>query len=282
VEIVNRLSSAQYIAIERLLLAIVGCFALDWGGLERLEQLGYLVRRKVQPGGGDYILFGAEPGGDVKERFCYSHTDSVGGYMFTTFGDITGNRNAFPDLLWQMGQTIVESVPFSRNNPLRLALRLYFNDLLTDVACLLQALAKESLAEETLAQAAGVTQEKVAALFPLLVQLGYLHEGTDGWRPAVPVFLALDKTSIETAVALVVDVVQTVVAARYNEMWQMLQDISPVCNGVPFVEIFTEVWHFIFAEANRILAETSFMASPARTGPDSARFAAWLSCPGSL
>jgi hypothetical protein len=282
VEIMSNLSPAQYIAIERLLLAVVGCFALDWGGLKRLEELGYVVRHKAQPGGGDYILFVAEPGDDVKKRFCYSHNDYVGGYVFTTFGDLTGSRNAFPDILRQIEQTVVESVPFPWNNPLRLALRLYFNDLLTDVACILEALAKEPLAEETLPQASGVAEEKVAELFPLLVQLGYLCRGTEGWRPAVPVFLASDKTSIKTAVTLVVDLVQTVVAARYDEIRQALEGISPLRNGVPFAEVFTEVWHFIFAEANRILIETGFMASPARPGPDSARFAAWLGCSGSL
>jgi hypothetical protein len=72
------------------------------------------------------------------------------------------------------------------------------------------------------------------------------------------------------------------VAARYDEIRQALEGISPLRNGVPFAEVFTEVWHFIFAEANRILIEIGFMASPARPGPDSARFAAWLSCSGSL
>ena len=280
VEIVNRLSSAQYIAVEQLLLIVVGCFALDWGGLEHLEQSGYLVRHKVQPGGGDYILFGAELGDDLKERFCYSHSNSTSGYTFTTFGDITGSRSAFPDLLWRMEQTLVESVPFSWANSLRLILQFYFSDLLKDVAGLLEALAKEPLAEDSLAYAAGIAQEKVTALLPLLVQLGYLREGTGGWRPAVPVFLPLDRTLIETAVSLVVDMAQTIVVDRYNEMRRALQDISPVRNGVPFAEVFTEVWHFILAEANRILAETTFMASLARAGSDSARFVAWLSCIG--
>ncbi len=280
VDTVSMLSSAQYVAVNWLLLPVVGCFALDWGGLERLEALDYLVRHKTQPGGGDYVLFGAEPGDDVAERFCYSHSDFVGRYLFTTFGDITGSRNAFPDLLWRLERTAGESVPLSWNNSLRLALRLYLNDLLMDVAGLLETAAKKPLAEET--WATRVAQEKATALFPLLVQMGYLREGPEGWRPAVPVFLAPDKTAIETAVAPVVDVVEAVVEARYDEMRQALQGISAARNGVPFTKIFTEVWHFIFAEANRILAETGFMASPTRTGPDSARFAAWLSCPGSL
>lgn len=233
VEIASKVSPAEYIEIDRLLWAVVGCFGLDWGCLERLERLGYLVRHKAQPGGGDYILFGAELSDDFKERFCYSHSDSVGGYVFTTFGDVTGTRDAFPDLLRRVEETVLEDIPSSWNRHLRLALRLYFNELLMDAARVLEALAKESLAREALGRAAGVPEEKVAALLPLLAQLGYLREERGNWQPKVPVFLASDKTPIETSVALVVDLVQPVVETHYNGLRRALHDISPVRNESP-------------------------------------------------
>lgn len=277
-EIVGGLSSAQYVGIDRLLLAIVGCFALDWGSLERLGQLGYLARHKTQPGGGNYILFAAEPGIDVKRRLCYSHNYSVDGYIFTTFGDITGDRDAFPDLLWRLDQSMAEDIPFAWNQALRQSLQPYLDDLLRDAACLLENLARESLAQEV-DHGAEVEQRRAAALFPLLLRLGYVRKEFEDWRPAAPVFLPSDKTLIETAVSLITDEVETVVAGCYDWLQQALRGISPLNNGVPLAEVFTEVWHFIFAEANRVLIESGFMASPARTREGSARFTAWLTCP---
>jgi len=275
VETLDRLSSARYVAIKQLLLAVVGCVALDWASLERLEELGYLARRKPQPGGGDYVLFGSELGDQVRERFCYSHSYWVAGYTFTTFGDLTGHRNAFPDLLWQLEGAARGKEPLGQNTFLHTALRPYLDDLLLDAARLLEALAEE-------AQAPGVGPEKVGALVPALAELGYLQDGDGGWRPATPVFLASDRTSIETAAALVVKIVEGVVSNRYGEMQRALQNTSPARNGVPFDEVFNEVWHFVFSEANRALTETGFMAPPVRRGPGSARFAAWLSCPESM
>lgn len=280
VETLDRLSSARHVALEQLLLAVVGCVALDWASLERLEELGYLVRHKPQPGGGDYILFGSELGDEVRERFCYSHSYRVAGYTFTTFGDLTGHRNAFPDLLWQLEETAREREPLGQNASLRTTLRLYLEDLLLDAARLLESLAGQPLAEE--AQASGVRREKVGVLVPALVELGYLEDGSSGWRPTGPVFLASDRTSIETAAALVVKIVEGVVSDRYREVQRALQGTSPARNGVPFEEVFNEVWHFVLSEANRALAETGFMAPPVRRGPGSARFLAWLSCPESM
>jgi len=275
VETLDRLSSARYVAIKQLLLAVVGCVALDWASLERLEELGYLVRRKPQPGGGDYVLFGSELGDRVRERFCYSHSHWVAGYTFTTFGDLTGHRNAFPDLLWQLEEAARGKEPLDQNTSLHAALRPYLDDLLLDAARLLEALAEE-------AQAPDNGPEKVGALVPALAELGYLQDEDGGWRSATPVFLASDRTSIETAAALVVKIVEGVVSNRYGEMQRALQDTSPGRNGIPFDEVFNEVWHFVFSEANRALAETGFMAPPLRRGPGSARFAAWLSCPESM
>lgn len=279
-QIASKLSAARYIETERLLLAVVGCFALDWAGLEHLEQTGYLVRHKVQPGDGDYVLFGAECGDDVKKRFCYGHSDGADGCMFTTFGDITGRRDAFPDLLWQVGRTALESGPASLKGLLRTPLKAYLQDLLVDAARLLEILAQEPLPQEDLAQACGLPYPKVSALVPLLTELGYLQGEVEALEPAVPVFLALDKPVAEDVVGLVLQTVSSVVPSRYDEVSRALQALSAMRNGVPFGEVFTEIWHFIFAEANRILVEKGLLAMP-DAGPDCSRFAAWLSCPGS-
>jgi len=98
--------------------------------------------------------------------------------------------------------------------------------------------------------------------------------------PLIPVFLPSDRSTIASIVDQVKDEVEAVVVARYEEIRQRLGGISPVIAGMPFGVVLAEVWHAIFAEANRLLIEDGLMAIPSHADPDAARCMAWVTCPG--
>ncbi len=53
---------------------------------------------------------------------------------------------------------------------------------------------------------------------------------------------------------------------NYESIRSQLSHLTPMQNGVPFERVYTEVWHFVFGIANRILAERGFFADPYAEG----------------
>jgi len=101
-EILARLSCAGQVEMGKLAFAVVGCFILDWRGLEVLNQKGLtLCGKKRQPGDRNYVLLGREEGAEqgLLERVYWgSHKSNFGSITFTSFGDHAGCRYALPDL----------------------------------------------------------------------------------------------------------------------------------------------------------------------------------------
>lgn len=103
----SKLSCASQVEMKKLLFAVIGCFILDWKGLEVLNDKDLtLCGRKPQPGDRHYVLLGREEGageGMYDRMYWGSHSDDFGEVKFTSFGDHTGYRYAFPDLVWNLG-----------------------------------------------------------------------------------------------------------------------------------------------------------------------------------
>ena len=270
-------SSSSYVAAEHLLFALVGCFGLDWGGLRRLTELGYLNTNKIQPGGGDYELFGAERADQERRRLCSSHSTTINGYCFTSFGDWSARRQSFPDLLWELREAVEGCISLARKVAFGLAVQSYHRDMLEDTAHTLEALARTAGTAAESTQVAQPSSEKVSVLSSLLVELGYLDEQHE---PLVPVFVASDRAAIATVVGAVEAEVESIMVDRHDEIRRSMAGTTPELHGVPFAETLTELWHYIFAEANRLLIEDGLMAIPARPGHSSSRYMPWLTCPG--
>ncbi len=51
-------------------------------------------------------------------------------------------------------------------------------------------------------------------------------------------------------------------AANYQAVQAELSTITPLRYGVPYADVFTQVWHYLFGTANRQLVEARVFADP--------------------
>lgn len=54
--------------------------------------------------------------------------------------------------------------------------------------------------------------------------------------------------------------------SNYTQLKAELSRLTPVQRGVPFERVYTEIWHFVFAIANRTLVEEGLFADPYAEG----------------
>jgi len=139
----NTIQCCNYIGKDKIIFALVGCFALDWYCLEELERNSFLRIHKEQPGKRNYILQGTEPSGiNVSRLYWGSHSMDAGRYIFTSFGDHVGPRSTLPDILEQMSTAVSEYIKGDSDLREIFAniLSLYGENLLSDCGKLLEAL----------------------------------------------------------------------------------------------------------------------------------------------
>lgn len=76
---------------------LLGCFALDWDGLDLTAAYGYRATARAFPAG-DYLLSARQTGGLSLQRLYWgSHNRRGDGYVLTSFGDhFSLPRKAFP------------------------------------------------------------------------------------------------------------------------------------------------------------------------------------------
>ena len=49
---------------------------------------------------------------------------------------------------------------------------------------------------------------------------------------------------------------------NYEQIKSASSQLTPILNSVPLERVYTEIWHFVFAIANRTLVEEGFFADP--------------------
>lgn len=274
------ISAAAYTSIDMLLLAIVGCFALDWGGLEWLKARGLLVHGKPQPGGRHYVLLGSEPGATGLSRLAGSRNPSYGRYTFTSFGDYDGRRLSVVEIPMVMSRVIdeSESVPDGWREPLRSVGAAHLEKLMLDLARVLEAAAARPASAVELAARLELDGAELDPLIALVTAAGALRAANSTLMPAIPVFLPDDEAAMQQAVSMVLDDTMPLVEAEYPALKERLMSLTAIRQGLPFGEVFSEVWHALFGAVNEILANGGFMMNPPRPQPDAARHIAWLTC----
>jgi len=166
-----------HVAESELFYIVLGCFSLDWDGLDLTRERGYRTAAQRTIDGRSFTPWAKEKGVEVSLRGLYrgSHNQERTDVTLTTFGDHHAlPRFGLPDLLWNSGEAFRRygDVPEAR--------------------------------------------EVMAAW----------HE------------------------------------ANYETLRERLSDLTPGRNGVPLERVYTEVWHFVFAIADRTLVERGFFADP--------------------
>lgn len=263
---------------KELLFITIGCFGLDWAGIAQLADEGYLSPGREYPGGGKYLLIGEERSGEPQAKeYCASRSDHTEGYVFTSFGDETGQRYALPDILFQAEASLrsgLASEIFQQE--ILQVLKAYRDSILNDTGRLLEVLAADPCSEHELERRAEIPIPKLGPLLELLIRIGYLSRENQIYHLLIPFFSSEDLSKLGELIDLVTDIVSTWAREHYESLCAALQSASPLRNGVSFEEFFNLIWHSIFAEANRILAESNFMLDPLPKREGEGRYGAWV------
>jgi len=117
-----------------------------------------------------------------------------------------------------------------------------------------------------LARQASLDSAETADLFPLLVQLGYVRENAGTYTALIPVLGRRDSAMTAALVGLSRDVMSEWLAANYAKMEGDLKHLTTIRAGLPYAQVYTQIWHYLFGTTNRKLVEAGLFADPYGAG----------------
>ena len=229
------------------LFLILGCFSLDWDGLELTEERGWRLGAQRTVDGHAYTPWAKERGAEISLRGLYwgSHNDTVGDTVLTTFGDHHSlPRFGLPDLLWLNSTSFrgLEGLA-EEKKAAALLLTAYEQDVKGDIALVMMQLARGAVTAKDLAEE-------------------YVERRDASWQAKVLVLRPEDAEPVAAMVAVGREIMAAWHEANYPRIRQALSDLTPIRNGVPFERVYTEIWHFVFGFANRTLVQEGLFANP--------------------
>ncbi len=253
---IDRLTARRWCDPSDLRFALVGCFGLDWAGLEALKGSGHLVHEKKQAGDRRYVMYVQDRVERHNQKdYAGSHSIAAGDYTWTSFGDHSGRRLCLPDLVWEVERP--EGLPAH----------------LQPVRGMADGLEPHlgTAAEAFIGLVRGTPPSGIG--HTLLQAAGAMRVG----RPAVPLFFRQDDgAAMEQVVAIVRESLLTIIRDRYQSLEAGVADLPALRSGVPFGECFNYIWHVIFGHTNRLLAEQGYLADPEPAYPGEGRYRWWL------
>ncbi|MGB9831640.1 MAG: hypothetical protein ACPLSP_06180 [Fervidicoccus fontis] len=281
-----QLSCAKQVEMNKIMFAVIGCFILDWKGLEVLNEKDLtLCSRKQQPGGRRYVLLGREEGIDnslYDKMYWGSHSDRFGKIVFTSFGDHTGYRYAFPDLVWNITTLIsYQKEEGEHSNWFKTKIKEAFSILqinsVVELGRILLLLNNDgpidvSQLSEKLNKEKGQCEE----LLKFLADMKYVSLAEEKAKLSCPVFTVRDKASIEAIWKILSKPVEMVACTCFDSLRTKLVEITPIQRGIDPREIYTDVWHWIFGGANKIMAERGFLFDPPKEREGEGRYISWI------
>lgn len=184
---------------------LIGCFSLDWDGLEVTETKKYRVAVRKRPGLGTFGVWAEEktPGLSLEGVYWGSHNEYFPDVVLTSFGDhFSLPRNTFPDLLWAAdGTNWSTKIP----KPLRDSLRLVEADGLTHqirrIGRVMLALRNGPQTAADLAKAVGLDESEIQHALALLAEVDYIRK-EDGRYTACPTTRSSPSCGITSLVLL--------------------------------------------------------------------------------
>lgn len=248
------------------LYIVLGCFSLDWDGLDLTEEEGWRLAAQRVIDGQEFTPWAKERGAEISLQGLYwgSHNSSAGGTTFTTFGDhYSLPRFGFPDLLW-INTTSFRGLEGLEKEEKTVAqmLAAYEADVAEDVSRVMMELGDEALDAGMLGERTGIAESKLDRILAFLEAAEYIGKVGETWRATVLVLQPEDAAAIDAIVAMGRETMLEWHEANYDLLRDALSDLTPIRNGVPFERVYTEIWHFIFGFANRTLVEEGLFADP--------------------
>lgn len=250
------------------LYLVLGCFSLDWDGLDLTRERGWRLGAQRVIDGQEFTPWAKERGAEVSLRGLYwgSHNDSVGGITLTTFGDHHSlPRFGMPDLLWSNTTSFrgFEELEEEEKAAAQM-LAVYEQDVSADVARVMMELGKEALSSSAIGERTGIPEGKLDRILAFLEAAEYVESSGEQWQAKVLVLRPEDAERVGALVAKGREIMIEWHEANYDRVRETLADLTPIRNGVPFERVYTEIWHFLFGFANRTLVEEGMFADPYR------------------
>ena len=254
------LPSGEYLFI------LLGCFSLDWDGLDLTAERGWRAGAQRTIDGHAFTPWAKEEGAAISLKGLYwgSHNQAVGEITFTTFGDhVALPRFGIPDMMWDSWGAFRRFK--DRSEAVDAAVRAispYKDDAVGDMGRILFALRGRNLSAADLSGETNLDSDRLERLLALLEAAEYVSriDGLYGARAVV--LVPSDKARVDALVALGRETMTAWHEANYGDLREALAGLEVMKAGVPFERVYTEVWHFIFGSANRTLVERGLFADP--------------------
>lgn len=264
-EIEETLSAYQMEHVNQRAVAFVllGCFSLDWAGLRLTSELGYRGARE----GWQYYLWALEKRDEfsVKGFYWGGHSEYTEDLALTTFGDhFALPRYGLPDLFWRMPGALrfVPAPPEVKSLLARIGNR-QLDPLYEQVMHMMLALRSGEKTAEQLGEAAGTGSAQTEDLLRLLEELEYARRvDDDRFATIIPVFATEDRPMILELLRIGREVMTPWLHENYERIQADLGTITPLKYGVPYKEVFNQIWHYIFGYANQTLVQEGKFYDP--------------------
>ena len=248
------------------LFIVLGCFSLDWDGLDLTEERGWRLGAQRTIDGHEFTPWAKERGAEISLQGLYwgSHNDTVGTTTLTTFGDHHSlPRFGLPDLFWLNSTSFrgVEGLTEEKRAAV-LLLAAYEQDVNRDIARVMMELGRKAMNAQSLARKTTIEEDRIARILAFLEAAEYVDRKEGAWQAKVLVLRPEDAEPVAAMVALGREIMVDWHEANYARIRQALSDLTPIRNGVPFERVYTEIWHFVFGFANRTLVQEGLFADP--------------------
>ena len=245
---------------------VLGCFSLDWDGLDLTEEKGWRLGAQREIGGATFTPWAKEKGAEISLRGFYwgSHNTEVEGIKLTTFGDHHSlPRFALPDLFWSNTTSFrgYDELPDETKTANRM-FAVYEPDISADVARVMMELGSRAQNVEALSEGTGIDRVKLEPVLAFLEAAEYIELVGDAWQAKALVLRPEDADRVAAVVELGRGIMLGWHEEHYESLRKSLSDLTPLRNGVPFERVYTEIWHFVFGFANHILVEEGLFADP--------------------
>lgn len=260
------------VSADEVAFVVVGAISLDWDGLDITAAKDLRITAKNLPEARDFIIWAKEQSKEknVKELYWGSHNEIVNGVRFTTFGDHhTVPRLAFPDLLWNTSSRVADIDGASRSLRIGVyqALEPYYqNDFLSDVGPILRVLRQGPRTGHSITETTGVEEDRVDATLLLLKELQYVEETDGSFLLSTPFFSRNDKPMIDAARLLSWQLMHDWLDLYYSTVEASLGELTAIKYGVPYKQLYTEIWHYVFGLVNKSLVQSGHFANPYAEG----------------
>ncbi len=246
------------VAKRDLAFFLLGCVSLDWDGLALTSELGLRVEDKPQAGGGKYLLWASEKGGNAFQGMYWgSHYTEAGKSVLITFGDhYSLPRRAFPDINGKLARGVSSAVDAP---DLKEALRNVGVDMSMQLCewageTMLALRDSGAMRSKDLAAKMGYPESRADNVLQALKGLGYVEDANGKFSVAVPTLTEADKPMVSATEEFGRRVMRKWLEDNYDAIRQELSELTAVKQGVPYEEVFSQAWHYLFGATNRELA----------------------------